>query len=234
MILHNLRKAVQKLGLDIRRYRPAPDKFSYLKSFNLETVLDIGANVGQFAKEIRGVLPKAQIYSFEPLKECFDKLSEKMKGDSNFKSFNFALGEKAEKIEMHKSAYTPSSSILDMAETHKNLFPHTKESRPEEIEVRRLDDVIYLLSLKEEILIKVDVQGFEDKVIKGGAETFKKARAVLIENSFVELYRGQPLFDDIYEKLKSLGFIYKGSFQEKLNFKTGEIISEDSLFIRPR
>jgi FkbM family methyltransferase len=227
-----IRKAIQKTGLDLHRYRPAPDKLSYLRLFNFRTVLDIGANVGQFAREIRQILPNASIHSFEPIKECFDKLNQNMKEDSNFKSFNFALGDKNENLEMHKSVYTPSSSILEMAEMHKTLFPHTKENEPEEIKVKRLDEVVKNLDLKKEVLIKIDVQGFEDKVIDGGRETFKKARVVLIENSFVEMYKNQPLFDDIYEKLKSLGFTYKGGLQEKLDKKTGQILFEDSLFTK--
>lgn len=230
--MHHLRKIIHKTGFDLHRYRPAADKLSCLHNLNIKSVLDIGANTGQFAKEIRGVLPEAQIYSFEPLKECFEKLNENMKTDKKFRSFNFALGEKEEKIEMHKSAYTPSSSILEMAEAHKTMFPHTKEHQSEKIEVKTLDGLSPSLNLQKEILIKVDVQGFEDKVIAGGRETFKKARAVIIENSFVELYKGQPLFDDIYEKLKELGFSYRGSLEEKVDRATGKIISEDSLFVK--
>jgi len=232
--MNPIRKIIQKTGFDFHRHYTVPDKLIYLQTLNLQTVLDIGANVGQFVKEIREQLPEAQIYSFEPIKECFDKLEENMKADKNFKAFNFALGDKDQNLEMHKSSYTPSSSILDMAETHKTLFPHTKDSKPEQIVVKKLDDIATNLNLSKNILIKIDVQGFEDKVITGGIETFKKANVVIIENSFVELYKNQSLFDDIYQKLKILGFVYKGGLQEKLNKKTGQIISEDSLFIRPQ
>ena len=232
--MNPIRKIIQKTGFDFHRHYTVPDKLIYLQTLNLQTVLDIGANVGQFVKEIREQLPEAQIYSFEPIKECFDKLEENMKADKNFKAFNFALGDKDQNLEMHKSSYTPSSSILDMAETHKTLFPHTKDSKPEQILVKKLDDIATNLNLSKNILIKIDVQGFEDKVITGGIETFKKANVVIIENSFVELYKNQSLFDDIYQKLKILGFVYKGGLQEKLNKKTGQIISEDSLFIRPQ
>lgn len=230
--MNPIRKIVQKFGLDLHRYRPGPDKFAYLKTLNLQTVLDIGANVGQFAKEIRSKLPQAQIYSFEPVKECFNKLNKNMEGSEKFRSFNFALGDKNQKSEINKSSYTPSSSILEMSEIHKTLFPHTKDSAPEEIEIKRLDEAARDLKLEKEILIKVDVQGFEDKVIAGGTEIFKKARVVLIENSFTELYLGQPLFGDIHDLLKGLGYDYHGSLQEKLDKKTGQILSEDSLFIR--
>ena len=230
--MNPIRKVIQKTGFDLHRYHKELDKLAQLKDKNIKTVLDIGANTGQFAKEAREKLPDTKIYSFEPLKECFDKLEENMKTDKNFKAFNIALGDKNEKAEMHKSSYTPSSSILEMAKAHKTLFPHTKENKPEQIEVKRLDDAVISLSLEKEIMIKVDVQGFEDKVIEGGKETFKKTKVVLIENSFVELYESQPLFDDIYEKLKSFGFEYKGSMQEKVDKHTGKIISEDSIFIR--
>jgi len=230
--MNPLRKVIQKTGFDFHRHKPMPNKLSYFKTFNFQTILDIGANVGQFAKEIRGRIPNTQIYSFEPIKECFEKLEQNMKSDSNFRAYNFALGDKSEDVEMHKSAYSPSSSILKMSETHKNLFPHTKEHTTEKIKIKRLDDIAKDLNLEKEIMIKADVQGFEDKVIAGGIETFKKAKAVLIENSFVKLYDGQPLFDDIYMKLKSLGFEYKGSLQKKVDRYTGKIISEDSLFIR--
>ncbi len=229
-----LRKLIQKTGFDFHRYFPGVDKYKYFHSLSIKTVLDIGANIGQFAKEIREKLPGVKIYSFEPIKECFEKLEENMKEDRNFKAFNFALGDKNENLKMNKSSYTPSSSILEMANIHKTLFPHTKENKPEQITVKKLDDVAKDLNLTvdEQILIKIDVQGFEDKVIEGGKETLQKARVIIIENSFIALYDNQPLFDDIYEKLKPLGFVYSGSLQEKLDKKTGQIISEDSLFIK--
>jgi len=230
--MNPIRKLVQKTGFDLHRYQPQINRLSYFKTFDFLTVLDIGANTGQFVKEIRQILGDIQIYSFEPLKECFETLEKKFGKGNKFKAFNYALGEIEKEVEMNKSAYTPSSSILSMSETHKNLFPHTKEQTTEKIKIKRLDDVRGELNLLKEILIKVDVQGFEDKVIEGGKETFKKAKVILIENSFVELYEGQPLFDDTYQRLKSLGFKYRGNTQQKIDKKSGQIISEDSIFTK--
>lgn len=223
---------LNKAGLDLRRHHPEADRLAWLSGMNIQTVFDIGANIGQFATEIRAALPDAQIYSFEPLAGCYGKLVGAFKGDQKFRAFNYALGERAEKIAMNRSAYTPSSSLLPMADSHKELFPHTKDSLPETIEVRRLDDVWAELKPVGEVLIKADTQGYEARVIAGGLEAFKQARAVLIEASFVELYEGQPLFDDIYQKLKALGFVYKGALHQKINNKTGEVIFEDAIFTR--
>ncbi len=231
-MIHPLRKLIQKTGFDLRRYRPEPDRSILWQKLDIHTVIDIGANTGQFATEIRGVLPTAWIYSFEPLESCFDTLEQSFKEDSKFKAFNYALGTKEEVMEMNRSEYAPSSSILPMSDNHKKLFPHTTEHTLEQIHIKILDEVAKSIQFEKEIMIKVDVQGFEDKVIEGGLDTFGKARVVLIENSFIELYKGQPLFDNIYQKLKSLGFSYRGSTQQKLDKNTGEIISEDSLFIK--
>ena len=230
---NNLRKLINKTGLDLHRYQPATDRLAWLRECSIKTVFDIGANVGQFATEIRAELPDAQIYSFEPIKECYDKLVRTFARDPKFKAFNFALGEKEETMTMNKNSYTPSSSLLPMADSHKELFPHTADSTPETIGIRRLDDIFAELKpIAEPFLVKMDTQGYESKVITGGLETLKKASAVLTEASFVELYEGQPLFDDMYEKLKALGFTYRGALHQKLDRETGEVIFEDSIFVR--
>lgn len=231
--MSKIRKIIQKTGFDFHRYRSQPDRTRLWKDLNIKTVLDIGANTGQFAKQIREQIPEAQIYSFEPLKDCFEILQKTFKKDSRFKAFNFALGEKEEELEIHKSEYSPSSSLLKMNEIHKKLFPHTKQHTEEKILVKRLDDISEEFVLKKEILIKVDVQGFEEKVILGGEKTFAIAKAVIMEVSFVELYENQPSFDIIYKKLKTLDFTYAGSLERKIDKHTAGIISEDSLFVKP-
>lgn len=228
--MNKLRKIIQKTGFDLHRYQKRAQKNDYLKELDIKTVLDIGANVGQFAKEIRGVLPKAKIYSFEPILECYQKLNQNFSEDNNFQSYKIALGEKNEQLSMHKNEYLPSSSILQLSKNHTDLFPHTEKTTLEKIEIKRLDDLN--LDLEKEILIKIDAQGYEDKIISGGEKTFSSAKALIIETSFVELYKGQPLFDDIYNQVRKLGFNYKGSLQEKINKLTGEIISEDSIFVK--
>jgi FkbM family methyltransferase len=231
MTTNKIRKIIQKTGLDIHKYRPEINRLEWIKEQNIKTILDVGANVGQFVKEIREVLPDIFIYSFEPLEECFVILNENMKGDKKFEALNFALGEKDEEVLMNHSTYSPSSSILEMAQAHKDLFPHTKEAKPERITIKRFDD-IKNLNLEKEILLKIDTQGYEDRVLRGMSETLKNVKIIIIETSFVELYEGQKLFDGMYEMMKNLGFHYKGALQQKINNKTGEVVSEDSIFER--
>lgn len=227
-----IKKPLNLIGLDIKKYRPEIDRIKWLEKYNIKTVIDIGAHTGQFAKEIRGKLPQARIYSFEPLKDCYQKLVQNMSEDKNFEAYNFALGDKESAQEMNRSTSSPSSSLLTMGNLHEEMYPHTKGGSKEKIEVKRLDAVFKNSNLEKEILVKIDVQGYEDKVIVGGINVISQAKIALLEVSFFELYKGQALFDQIYEIMKKLGFQYRGRIHQRINPLTGEILYEDSIFIK--
>lgn len=229
-----IKKPLNALGLDIVRYNPRSrmGDFIPLAAYDINTVVDIGAHKGEFARIMRKALPSAQIISFEPLAETFQELTASMKRDANFKAFNVALGETDGRMEMHKNEWTQSSSLLPMAELHKQVFTNTRNETPEEIEIRRLDDLMRGMTLRPEILVKMDTQGYEDKVILGGEEVISKARLIVVETSFQTLYEGQPLFDDIYQLLKARGFSYAGNSSQLLSPIDGTIMQVDAVFIR--
>jgi FkbM family methyltransferase len=227
-----IRHALNSVGLDVGRYRKKADPLSFLHSHNINTVFDVGANTGQFASEIRAVLQSAQIYSFEPVKKVYAELQHNMQSDMRWKGFNVALGEKKGSARITVSPYSPSSSLMPKSELLNQTFPHTRGGTEETITVETLDEVAQSLPLTQNILVKLDVQGFEDKVIKGGNAVLSKTKVVITEASFFPIYEGQPLFDDIYTLLKSLGFKYHGGLHSKPHPKTGEILFEDSIFIK--
>ena len=207
------------------------DGRDWLKGQQIRTVLDIGANVGQFAAEIRRLLPETFIYSFEPLRDAHAALVSRMGSDRNFKAFNFALGDNESQAVINRSTYSPSSSLLPMADLHKAAWPKTAESETEEIEVRRLDSLD--LSLEPNLLVKIDVQGFEDKVIAGGRETISGAACIITEVSFEMLYDGQPLFDDIYRMLLEMGFEYRGNWDQLPDPHDDKPLQADAIFVKP-
>lgn len=219
-------------GLDVRRVPPF-EPYDWLKGRNIHTVFDIGANVGQFASQIHRVLPDAMLYSFEPLEDCYNELLKKMGHLPTFRAFNFALGDRNGQAQIYRNDYTPSSSLLPMEELHKQAFPFTDHATLEKIEVRRLDDVVGDLEVNENVLIKIDVQGFEDKVILGGEKLLSRASVLVVETTFEPLYNGQPLFDAIYDLLRKRGFAYMGTEDILRNPNDGTVLQCDSLFVRP-
>lgn len=241
-----IKKLFRLFGVDVRLVRnlEAIRKFerkerqrqqwSFLDYYTVNTVLDIGANTGQFATMIHEFCPKASIYSFEPLAECFQELEKNIAAMPGARAFPFAVGDKAEKLEMNRSTFTPSSSLRKMTELHKRDWPQSAVNTREKIKVIPLDDAVDDLLLVPDLLVKMDVQGYEDCVIAGGHETLRKARLVIAEINFVELYQGQPFFDDIYCLMRRLGFCFKGVADQHVSRVDGQLMFADVIFENER
>jgi FkbM family methyltransferase len=209
-----------------------PEEHWFVQS-GIKTVLDVGAHIGEFAQRIRAILPDVDLVCFEPLREPFLELSRRFAGQPNFLAVQCALGEKAAQCEIHHNEYAPSSSLLPMTDLHKRSFAFAANEKVEIIEVRRLSDVARELNLRDPLLLKLDVQGFEDKVITGGEDIVARAKIIIIEVSFLSLYKGGPLFEDVYQILKARGFIYNGNFDQLLSPEDGRPLQADAIFSRP-
>lgn len=231
--IHNFTRS---LGFDFYALKDKSDgellRLRWLKEMQIKTVLDVGANEGQFASLMRSLLPEAMIYSFEPIPSCFATMQEKFINDNAFKCFNFAIGDKEEVIEMHINNFTPSSSLLEIDELHVENFKHTANATLHPIQVKTLDSVAGELTLDKPYMVKIDTQGYEDKVISGGQRILAEADVVFIELSYKPLYKGQTLFNDIYTRMQQLGFDYHGNFEELLSPKNGEVLQSDGIFIK--
>jgi FkbM family methyltransferase len=207
-------------------------KWNFLKKIPVRTIIDIGANEGQFANEISNIFPLAEIYSFEPLGDCYEKLVSNFRDNKRVHTYNFALGEQEGEITFSRSSASASSSLLRMGNLHKKLYPHTATLVEEKVKIKRLDDVIADLNLADHILLKIDVQGAEDKVIKGSPEVLKKASIVVTEVSYATLYEGQPLFRDIFALLERHAFTYIGNMEQFENPLTAAPLFADAVFIK--
>lgn len=229
-MLLTIKKILNRFGYDIKKYHPVFQ--NTVLPLNIRTVIDIGANTGKVALEYRQLFPQAHIYSFEPLPSCYAKLEESMRGDTNFTSYNIALGDTSGETVMEESSFHPSSSLLKMSDLHKKLYPKSKDSVKKNIKIEKLDEVLSKETLSKNIFVKLDVQGFEDHVIRGGTHILTKASAIQVETAFVALYEGQPLFNDIYRLLSDLGFVYYGDVGRHYSSETGKLLYEESLFIK--
>jgi FkbM family methyltransferase len=204
----------------------------WLKEMRIKTILDIGANIGQSTTTFARVFPDANIYAFEPIPDCYQKLEAKFANNKNVFTVNVAVGENPGELELELNNYSPSSSFLKMHNRHAKAFPNTAVSTTIKLQVNKLDVVANNFNLQEPILAKIDVQGFEDKVIAGGKETLGKCSIIILETSFDYLYESQPLFHDIYTLMIDMGFKYAGSVGNLLDPKTKRCLQSDSLFIK--
>jgi FkbM family methyltransferase len=204
----------------------------WIRALNIATVIDIGAHVGDFAFTAHPLFPRAQFYSFEPLPDCYDQMLQHLTHLPRHQAFNCALGNHSGELTLQRSAQSHSSSFLTMTEAHKVAFPDSAGSTPVTVRIERLDDIAPQLHIDLPLLIKMDVQGYEDQVLRGGERTVRQAALLIIETSFCTLYEGQPLFADIYRILTDWGFRYAGALDQLRDDNDGSIIQEDSLFTR--
>ncbi len=240
-----LKSSFALIGLDVRwlkNVRAAErraweerwaDSHCFLNEAGISTVLDIGANVGQFAKMISLACPGLKtLHSFEPLAECHAPLGRALSGDPRHVVHSFGFGDKDEKVRINRADFTPCSSLLRPKELLIRDHPGAGRIKEETIELRTLDNWASETNLNAELLIKIDVQGYEDRVISGGRNTLRSARFVLIEVPFVQLYENQPLFHDIYMMLHDLGFVYRGSTGQNIRKQDARALEADAVFER--
>ena len=235
--LRVLNRLIRPFDLEVARSqfilnRVKSGEFAWLRNQHVATVLDVGANTGQFAAMIRAILPDAYIYSFEPLRGCFNALQEQTRSLKNIQCFHCALGSSNGKTTIHANEFSPSSSLLTMSDLHKESFPYTKNTVEETIEIRTLDSFLPELRLQKKVMVKIDVQGFELNVLRGAEAALANVDILIIETSFYELYVGQPLFEEVHRHMTERGFSYRGNFDQVYSAVSGEVLQADAIYIR--
>jgi FkbM family methyltransferase len=172
----------------------------------LGTIVDIGANRGQFALCVRRLYPRAKIFSFEPLQKPAETYRKLFANDHNVRLFNRAIAAEAGSAAMHVSRWDVSSSLLPFAQAQHDNFPFTEESRRETVSMSTLSDCLDRDSIEGTALLKLDVQGYELMALRGCEDLLAKFSYVYVEASFIELYVGQGLATDVIAYLFTKGF----------------------------
>jgi len=230
-----IKKVAKAVGVDVRRLVKNPmHTLLGLSALPIATVLDVGANRGQFAAYVRNFYPAARLFCFEPLPGPFQKLQQWAAGQEKITTFNLALGETEGTATMFQHLdHSTSSSLLATTELSKTLYPFTERQNTVVVPMSTLDGVFEKMpgSLQPDILIKLDVQGYEEHVIAGGQRTFAAAKACIVEVSLDELYKGQADFKRLMLMLYDLGFRYVGNLEQNVG-EDGHVIFFDAVFLR--
>lgn len=194
----------------------------------LSTVVDIGANRGQFALAARAI-SGAKVISFEPLPEVAVLFKKVFSDDSAVELHVAAIGERAERRLIHLSARDDSSSLLEIGEAQSNFFPGTHEVGTLVVEVGTLDEFLTKEEIVRPAMLKLDVQGFELQALDGCKSLIGNFDYVYCECSFVELYKGQKLAGEVVIYLGELGFSLSGIYNPSYD-RDGNCIQADLLF----
>jgi FkbM family methyltransferase len=212
--------ALAKMGYQIGRNVPhLPD---FLQSRQIDLVLDVGANIGQFASALREDGYRGDILSFEPVRSVFQTLQKRARGDARWEARNLALGDAAGRAVIAVSEDTVYSSLKEPTSTGRRLDSRIAATRTEEIELVRLDDIFEPFRSRN-VFLKIDTQGFERQVLAGAASALKLVKGVQLELPIVHLYRETWTLIEAIEHMANFGFII--SQIEPVNFLREDSVS---------
>lgn len=197
---------------------------------DVDGILDVGANRGQFSLACQIALPGIPILAFEPIQSEGDTFEYVHRQRDNIQLARTALGERQGDATLHLSRSADSSSLLPIGKRQVEVFPATAEVGVTTVQVHRLDSYVGRIGDRKYQLLKLDVQGFELNVLRGATEMLKRCRFVYAECSEVALYEGQALRPAVNAFLNEHGFVEDRSFNHHYN--AGRLIQADYLFKR--
>ena len=197
---------------------------------NINTLIDVGSNKGQFVLLCIKFFPNLLIYSFEPIKEALIKQKNLLSFKNNIYFYNTGIGNKNKIINFFITNRADSSSFLTINKSknyNKNYY--VKEKR--KIKIQKLDQILKNKKLIKPVLIKIDVQGFELEVLKGSKKTLPNIDYLLLEVSKNRMYNKQAIEIEIINFLKKEKFIIMESSKWK-KINNTEFMQRDILFKR--
>ncbi len=198
---------------------------------DVRTVVDIGANRGQFALAARYYFPRARIISFEPLPAPAAVYRSVFAGDRRTTLHETAIGPETGTTTIHLSRMDHSSSLLPIAAAQNEVFPGTDEVGTTTVAVGPLSAYLPTDAIEPPALLKLDVQGFELSALAACEDRLARFRWVYAECSYLELYRGQALAHDVIAWLRQRGFAERAVYNTART-ADGRAVQADFLFER--
>ena len=233
-----INKFVGLSGYQIKKtkylYDPFQNLIKSINHFNVKSIVDVGANKGQFVNKLLKKGFNGKILSFEPLYDEHNYLKKLSKKKNKWIiEERCALGKRNSKKKIYVSGNSESSSLLKILPKHTDIRPDSKIVDTQEINVKRLDNFKKkICKLEKHILLKIDCQGSEMDVLIGANKIIKNFRCIFLEVSLVNLYKKQKLWLEIIKYLKKINFEVWSVDQLLKNNKTGQTYQLDIFFYK--
>jgi FkbM family methyltransferase len=233
-----LKLALRPFGYVPTKYRPQFDDHLRLvraiEAKDVRLIVDVGANRGQFARNLFKAGYNGEVVSFEPLSEAHSRLVAAAAGHARWRVFpRCALGATPGRKAINVSENTQSSSFLPVLDRHVRAFPSSRFVGTEETDVTTLDQLLAgELRGVSPVGVKLDVQGYEHEVMKGLVTERHRVALVYAELSLTPLYEGEPKFTRFIDELADEGFrciSLVPNFVDPVSF---EVLDVNALFVR--
>jgi len=205
-----------------------------LRHHGINRVLDVGANDGGYASELRRFGYSGRIVSFEPVREPFLSLVRRVRDDRDWTTWQCAVGAESATVTINVAANNAaSSSVLPMLATHKEAAPSARIVGAEVVSQRTLDDLWpEITELEDRVFLKADVQGYESQVLEGVSEHLDRITGLQLELSMMALYEGGWLYDEALAWAARQGFALMRLIPGFTDQRTGQMMQADGVFFR--
>jgi FkbM family methyltransferase len=233
-----VRNCIRLTGWDLTRIDPRPSEAAHLvrqlHAHRIEVVFDVGANTGQFAEKLRDAGFPGRIVSFEPSTGAYSTLIKRAQRDARWIiAPRMALGDHSGTISLNLAGNSVSSSVLPMLPSHGKAAPESRYVGTETVDLRTLDGVnTEFATDSERVFLKLDVQGFESKVLQGAEQFLRRVSGIQIELSLVPLYDGERLFHPMLHDLEEHGYDLWSVVPGFVDPETSRLLQVDAIFFR--
>jgi FkbM family methyltransferase len=227
-----IRAVYKRLGIIHLGRRRVRDLTDFIQDRQIDVIIDVGANEGQFGESLRDEGYRGKIVSFEPVESVYRVLAKKAAADGSWEAHHCGLGMEQGEAVIHVAELTVFSSILPSSGAAALHDHRTAIERTETVPIETLDRVAK--DLTGSMLLKIDTQGYEKQVIEGGRQTLSRVKGILMELPIIHVYDGEWQFHEAVKYMADAGFVpaqiqpvgYHG--QDKVS-----LVEVDCLF-RPR
>lgn len=207
-----------------------------LRELEVDVVLDVGANVGQYARMLRRQGYRGRIVSFEPLPQYAEQLRQAAAGDPAWQVVECALGDEDGETEIHE-VDGAMSSILPSSEFGRGWSAKLREASTRTIRIRRLEDVLDEVTAglgSPRPFLKLDTQGYDLEAFRGAGARMAELVGLQSEVSMVPIYEGMPRMAEQLAAYEEAGFATTGLFPVTRHRPTLRVIEFDLVMIGPR
>ncbi|MGE3915861.1 MAG: FkbM family methyltransferase [Hyphomicrobiaceae bacterium] len=231
------RLALRRLGYDVVPADALTSRIDvrahWIAALGIDLVVDVGANDGRFVRWMRDKGYAGRIVSFEPQASAFAECRRACAGDSRWRGFQMALGERPGAMEIQVAGNSLSSSLLPMLQSHVEALPESAVVTTERVEVARLDATLApMLDGASRLYAKIDTQGFELPVLRGATAVLGRIALLELELSLVPLYAGQELMPEVVAEVARLGFTPIWIEQGFSDPRAVRMLQVDGIFVR--
>jgi FkbM family methyltransferase len=205
-----------------------------LRTLDIDVVLDVGANIGQFATQLRSHGYRGRIVSFEPIPQLAARLRERAKDDDDWMVFDCALGEEAGTAEINATPGT-LSSLLEPSDFGRDWSASLGDAHTETITVSRLDSLWEQITegiTSPRVYMKMDTQGFDLQAFAGAGDRIADVLALQSEVACVPIYEGMARMPESLAIYEGAGFEIAGMYPVTFHRSTLRVIEFDMIMVR--